>query len=126
MESTARCFPKGLAQFIDIRDRYCRTPWCDAPIRHRDHITAHNKGVETTANNGAGLCEACNHAKQADGWQSTPTPYRRGELHRYRLSTPTGHQYESTAPPLPTHVELYSPIEGHVAIVIEESFWDAA
>lgn len=41
-ESKARCFPRGLARFIDIRDRICRTPWCDAPIRHRDHIRPTN------------------------------------------------------------------------------------
>ncbi|MGD9513826.1 HNH endonuclease, partial [Mycolicibacterium sp.] len=34
MESKARIFPKGLATLIDRRDRTCRTPYCDAPIRH--------------------------------------------------------------------------------------------
>ncbi|KXW61789.1 hypothetical protein MPHL43239_19400, partial [Mycolicibacterium phlei DSM 43239 = CCUG 21000] len=36
MESRARVFPKGLAEFIGIRDRTCRTPYCNAEIRHRD------------------------------------------------------------------------------------------
>jgi hypothetical protein len=31
MESRARCFPKGLATFIGLRDQRCRTPYCDAP-----------------------------------------------------------------------------------------------
>jgi hypothetical protein len=31
MESRARLFPKGLAGFIALRDRTCRTPYCDAP-----------------------------------------------------------------------------------------------
>lgn len=35
MESHARAFPKGLAAFIGIRDQTCRTPYCNAPIRHR-------------------------------------------------------------------------------------------
>ncbi len=39
MESRSRFFPKGLAGFIGVRDRTCRTPYCDAPIRHRDHAT---------------------------------------------------------------------------------------
>ncbi len=37
MESRARLFPRGLAAFIELRDQRCRTPYCDAPIRHRDH-----------------------------------------------------------------------------------------
>ena len=37
MESRARLFPRGLAAFIGLRDQRCRTPYCDAPIRHRDH-----------------------------------------------------------------------------------------
>jgi hypothetical protein len=43
MESRSRLFPKGLAQFIAFRDDTCRTPYCDAPIRHSDtppHIRA--------------------------------------------------------------------------------------
>ena len=34
MESVARPFPTGLARFIELRDQTCRTPYCDAPIRH--------------------------------------------------------------------------------------------
>ncbi len=108
MESVARCFPTGLVRFIDIRDRTCRTPWCDAPIRHRDHIKSHAEGGETTADNGAGLCAACNYAKQGDGWAAQPKPRKRAQLHCYEFSTPSGHRYRSTAPPLPRP----APIEG--------------
>ncbi len=34
LESRARAVPDGLAQFIRLRDQTCRTPYCDAPIRH--------------------------------------------------------------------------------------------
>ncbi len=44
MESPARRFPKGLAAFIRLRDDRCRTPYCDAPIRHSDHATPHSRG----------------------------------------------------------------------------------
>jgi len=44
MESRSRLFPKGLAGFIGVRDRTCRTPYCDAPIRHRDHATPAQPG----------------------------------------------------------------------------------
>lgn len=48
-------------------DDICATPWCDAPIRHADHIRPHELGGATTLANGQGLCEACNHAEQAPG-----------------------------------------------------------
>lgn len=95
MDSRARLFPKSLADFIGIRDQRCRTPWCDAPIRHRDHIKAYESGGATSAANGQGTCEACNHAKQAPGWQAEPIP---GERHTVETTTPTRHRYRSTAP----------------------------
>jgi hypothetical protein len=65
MESRARLFPRRLAEFIQLRDRFCRTPWCDAPIRHADHVRPAAEGGPTTAANGQGLCEQCNHARQS-------------------------------------------------------------
>ncbi|MBX7433185.1 13E12 repeat family protein, partial [Mycobacterium sp. Y57] len=44
MESKARIFPTGLARFIGLRDQSCRTPYCDAPIRHHDHATPARDG----------------------------------------------------------------------------------
>ncbi|MDV6276150.1 DUF222 domain-containing protein [Rhodococcus erythropolis] len=99
MESTARTFPKGLARLIELRDRSCRTPWCDAPVRHRDHIRDHKSGGPTSAANGAGLCAACNYAKQGLDWSAEPVP---GNRHTFTTTTPTGHRYSSVAPPLPT------------------------
>ncbi len=69
MESRSRRFPRGLATFIGLRDQTCRTPYCDAPIRHRDHATPHHRGGPTSAANGLGDCERCNYAKEAPGWQ---------------------------------------------------------
>jgi hypothetical protein len=98
MDSRARLFPSGLRRFIQSRDDTCRTPYCDAPIRHLDHIIPWHTGGTTTAGNGAGLCEACNHTKEAPGWSAQPRP---GPRHTLQLMTPTGHTYSSTAPPLP-------------------------
>jgi hypothetical protein len=98
LDSRARLFPAGLRRFIQVRDDTCRTPYCDAPIRHLDHIIPWANGGPTTAANGAGLCEACNHTKETPGWTSTPRP---GPRHTIELTTPTGHSYHSTAPPLP-------------------------
>jgi len=70
MESRSRFFHKGLAGFIGVRDRTCRTPYCDAPIRHRDPATPRNRGGPTSAVNGLGECERCNYTKEAPGWRS--------------------------------------------------------
>ncbi|MFE7419613.1 HNH endonuclease [Rhodococcus sp. NPDC057529] len=101
MQSPSRTFPKSLRKLIDLRDRTCRTPWCDAPIRHHDHILSRRNEVATTAQNGAGLCAACNYAKEGDGWSARPVrrPDRR---HVLDLRTPTGHHYRSVAPRLPS------------------------
>ncbi|TQJ38303.1 HNH endonuclease [Arthrobacter sp. SLBN-112] len=98
MDSKARFFPAGLKRFLQVRDDTCRTPYCDAPIRHHDHITAWHDGGPTSADNGQGLCEACNHTKETPGWTTKPIPGRR---HTVATTTPTGHTYHSTAPPLP-------------------------
>ncbi|MGE2731323.1 HNH endonuclease [Mycolicibacterium vaccae] len=99
MESRARLFPKALAAYIGLRDQTCRTPYCNAAIRHHDHATPHRTGGKTSAANALGLCEACNYTKEAPGWTVT-TGDTNGE-HRAVFCTPTGATYQSTAPPLP-------------------------
>jgi Domain of unknown function (DUF222)/HNH endonuclease len=98
MDSRARLFPAGLRRFIQARDDTCRTPYCDAPIRHHDHIIPWHNGGTTDPANGAGLCEACNHTKETPGWKAIPRP---GPRHTIKVQTPTGHSYRSTAPPPP-------------------------
>ncbi len=63
-ESRSRCFPEGLAELITIRDDTCATPWCDAPIRHIDHITPWADDGPAALTNGQGLCAQCNLEKQ--------------------------------------------------------------
>ena len=98
MESRARLFPSGLAAFIELRDRRCRTPYCDAPIRHRDHAQPWAEGGPTTADNGLGLCERCNYAKEAAGWRVS-TSINENDTHTAEFTTPTGNHYRSEAPP---------------------------
>lgn len=100
MESRSRIFPKALARFIGIRDHRCRTPYCDAPIRHTDHAAPAERHGPTTAANGEGLCEACNYAKQAAGW-TVRTCVDESGTHTAQVTTPTGASYQSTAPPQP-------------------------
>lgn len=113
MESQARIFPKALANFLDLRDQRCRMPYCDAPIRHRDHLTPHRRGGPTSALNGAGMCEACNYTKEAAGWK-VETGVGESGRHTAEFTTPTGAHYHSAAPPAPgtpttpmTGIEVY-------------------
>jgi hypothetical protein len=100
MESRARLFPRGLATFIELRDQRCRTPYCDAPIRHRDHAKPRAAGGPTDADNGLGLCERCNYVKEVAGWLVEPNVDEIGR-HTAQFTTPTGARYRSGAPPMP-------------------------
>jgi hypothetical protein len=99
MESRARKFPGGLAQFVRTRDQTCRTPYCDAPIRHIDHAEPHAHHGPTSAVNGRGTCERCNYVKEHPGWK-VRTLYDPGGRHVAEHTTPTGAVYRSTAPPV--------------------------
>jgi hypothetical protein len=99
MDSRRRRFGGQLRHFVVVRDQFCRSPWCDAPIRHADHAEPHPEGGPTTADHGQGLCESCNDAKQAPGWRADVDSHAGG--HTVSITTPTGHRYSSTAPDPP-------------------------
>lgn len=114
MDSRARLAPAALAELIRARDGgACRTPYCDAPIRHIDHVRPSAEGGATSAANLQGLCEGCNYAKQAPGWhQSVAPPVAASHppsldagggvvAPDVQITTPTGHRYISRAPALP-------------------------
>jgi Domain of unknown function (DUF222) len=117
MESRARIFPKGLATFIDLRDDTCRTPYCDAPIRHHDHADPSARGGPTSAANGLGECEACNYAKEAPGWRVCTSTDENGS-HTAEFTTPTGARHRSKAPPQPGVIDIVtaSDIEAQLGI----------
>ncbi len=120
MESRTRRFPKGLAAFIGLRDQGCRTPYCDAPIRHRDHAKPHHRGGPTTAANGLGSCERCNYVKESPGWRVSTATDESGR-HTAEFTTPTGMCYHSTAPPLPGPFEIYvSDVETRIGVALAE------
>jgi hypothetical protein len=117
MESRSRRFPKGLAKFIGLRDQRCRTPYCDAPIRHLDHAQPRNRGGPTSACNGRGACERCNYVKESPRWRVI-TGEENG-VHTAEFVTPTGARYCSTAPPAPGRVEMWvSEAETRIGIAI--------
>jgi hypothetical protein len=124
LESRSRCFPRGLAHFIAMRDQRCRTPFCDAPIRHRDHATPHARGGPTSADDGLGLCERCNYAKESVGWRVEAGVADNG-THTADFRTPTGACYRSTAPPLPgCPVVTVSEVETRIGLALSQ--FDAA
>ena len=101
LESTSRTFDGLLRQFIRLRDRRCRTPWCDAPIRHLDHITDAAAGGRTSLHNGQGLCEACNYTKQDPAITHRVISEEVIQRHTTQITTPTGAAYDSRAPAPP-------------------------
>ncbi len=99
MESRRRAFPPALRRAA----RGSRPGLPHALVRGADQACRPRggplRGGGTSEANGQGLCEACNYAKQAPGWQARPSP--RGAGDRVDLTTPTGHRYASRPPPLP-------------------------
>lgn len=94
MDSKRRTFNDGLRRMVICRDDVCRSPWCDAPIRHIDHATPHAAGGATSWVNASGLCAACNYAKENPGWRHTATP------DALTVRTPSGQEYTSRTIPI--------------------------
>ena len=106
LESRARRFGDGLKRLVRLRDRWCRTPWCDAPVRHVDHPDPAARGGPSSDTNAQGLCEACNQAKETTGWTARPRP---GPGHRVVTTSPAGQRHTTRAPALSGHRPHASP-----------------
>lgn len=100
MDSRRRVFGGSLRRFLVLRDKTCRTPWCDAPIRDLDHATAYRDGAATDAREGNGRCQRCNLTKEAPGWSTRPVGPPRDGPHELEIATPTGTRHRSVSPPL--------------------------
>jgi hypothetical protein len=87
MDSKRREFTGMLRRMVILREDTCRTPWCDAPVRHIDHATPARDGGATDWENASGLCAACNYAKENPGWE------HRADSAELEVTTPTGHRY---------------------------------
>ncbi len=99
LTSRRRFAADGLAALLRVRDQgLCRTPWCDAPARHLDHVVPAAIGGPTTDANTQSLCERCNYARDAADWWSRTTS---DDRHTVETTTPTGHTYRSRAPDPP-------------------------
>ena len=107
LDSQRRRFSGGLRRFLELRDPTCRIPWCDAPAIESDHVHRAADGGATSGENGSGLCQRHNQVKEEVGWHVSVTStgldgsgtHHTGP-HGIRITTPTGHTYDSTAPPI--------------------------
>ncbi len=113
-DSHRRRFDGWLGEFIRLRDRHCRDPFCDAPIRQVDHIRSFRDGGPTTADNGRAVCARGNYVREMPGWRvdlvgpaegASAKSARKGtkepKRHKVVITTPTGHRYASSAPQPP-------------------------
>ncbi len=101
-DPTRRHFDGWLAKLIRLRDQTCRDPYCDAPIRHLDHITRHIDGGPTSFANGRGACARGNLVREMPGWHISLIDCGfHGAPHKIIITTPTGHHYLSRAPDPP-------------------------
>lgn len=113
MDSRARTYPGLLAHLIRLRDHTCRTPYCDAPIAHIDHIRAHATGGETSERNGQGLCARCNHVKEHPDITITG--------HAGETTTTTGSLTATSTPPAPPGQP--PPTRSHVERTLIDITW---
>ncbi len=87
-DSKRRNFDGNLARFIRARDgNRCTEPYCDAPIRHMDHIKRWSDGGRTEFDNGRALCEFHNYVREGRDWRV------RREGNTITTTTPTGAEY---------------------------------
>ena len=90
-----RHFDGWLAQLIKLRDQTCRDPFCDAPIRHIDHIIRHADGGLTNYINGRGTCARGNYVREMPGWHINARRLR------LPLRAAQDHHHHTHRPPLP-------------------------
>ncbi|RAE66979.1 HNH endonuclease, partial [Burkholderia multivorans] len=81
-------------RMITVRDDVCRTPWCEATIKHVDHATPVAAGGATSWDNASGLCAACNYINELPGW------LHRTSATELSVTTPTGHRYTVSTRPI--------------------------
>jgi len=101
-DSRRRRFSDAVVKVIRARDQQCRDPFCDAPIRHIDHITRYADQGQSSLANGRGVCARGNYVRELPGWRverlgsgTHPQP------DVVAVTTPTGHSYLSRAPQPP-------------------------
>lgn len=91
-----RRFDGFIRKLIMLRDRRCRDPFCDSPIRHIDDIQRYIDGGLTIYPNGRDTCERGNYLQEMPGWNvAALTSGLDGQRQTIKITTPTGHSYLS-------------------------------
>ena len=130
-DPSRRSFPASLRRLLRVRDGVCRFPFCDAPIRHDDHVVAAALGGATTAHNGQGLCARHNLSKARPGWRSFAVDaqtHANTGVHAGAAAvssapdvvtlTPTGHRYRRPVPPVLERLPEASAAEARLASLL--------
>lgn len=103
-DARRRCFTGADRRFLEIAHQRCLMPFCEAKIRHIDHVQGYASGGLTTRANGAGLCEHCNYLLEQPGWSSrwveVPGDDHGPPRRVLEVTTPTGRTARSEPPPL--------------------------
>jgi hypothetical protein len=116
MESRQRIFPDALANMIGLRDKFCRHPRCNSPIRQMDHITPHAAGGATSFSNGQATCVRHNLIKDSLGATTAPEPAGPDSMPcgtgQVTTTLASGAQFVSPARPFP-HEDPSTIASGH-------------
>ncbi|MFJ2618360.1 HNH endonuclease [Glutamicibacter sp. NPDC087344] len=96
MDSKERFYDGNLRHLIQLRDQFCRTPYCTNKPEHLDHVKQAAKGGATSFSNGAWKCASCNLAKEAPGWEEE---VESSAPHRLHIRPTSGVEYVSSSPP---------------------------
>jgi hypothetical protein len=100
-----RYFTGAARDLIRIRDRRCRNPVCDAPIRDLDHRHEHSAGGPTHPDNADAYCQRCHHLKDHPAITVTrlADPAGAPDAHRVAWTGSAGRAHPSLAPPALGH-----------------------
>lgn len=99
VDGRRRLFSGPLRRFVIARDQECAMPYCHAPIQDVDHVTRARDGGATTADNGQGLCRACNLDKETEGLRTEVVRAADG-TRAVRVRTRYGQTHHSQPPPV--------------------------
>ena len=90
-----RRFTGKLAELVRLRDQTCRMPYCDAQIRHLDHIVEYRHGGQTTLSQWPGTLRTAQLPAQHAGLAYRSHP------RRTRRPGPRDHDHHTDRPPIP-------------------------
>ncbi len=73
-EARGRAFTGRLREMVIFRDDRCRTPWCDAPIKHADHAKPFAEAVPLHGRTGRGCAPRATMRRSIPGGRMRRVP----------------------------------------------------